>query len=142
MSNNIKPLKSALSKTYAIERELGAGGMATVYLAEDVKHRRKVAVKVLHPALAETMPTIPGRYGRRTDKRSCFRKPMQPVLAFGSFRILVAPLPDRYSTRRPTNSTRHCRPTVNGWLTFLTKVVRTKCGCVPTRDLVRYDRCR
>ena len=55
MPNNIKPLKSALSKTYAIKREIGAGGMATVYLAEDIKHRRKVAVKVLHPALAETI---------------------------------------------------------------------------------------
>ena len=55
MSNTIKRLKSALSDTYAVERELGTGGMATVYLAEDVKHKRKVAVKVLHPALAETI---------------------------------------------------------------------------------------
>ena len=45
MSNTIKRLKSALSDTYAVERELGTGGMATVYLAEDVKHKRKVAVK-------------------------------------------------------------------------------------------------
>ena len=37
---------------YRLERELGAGGMATVYLAEDVKHSRQVAVKVLHPELA------------------------------------------------------------------------------------------
>jgi serine/threonine-protein kinase len=37
-------LKSALSDRYTIERELGSGGMATVYLAEDVKHHRKVAV--------------------------------------------------------------------------------------------------
>ncbi len=45
-------LKSALASSYAIERELGQGGMATVYLAEDLKHRRKVAVKVLKPELA------------------------------------------------------------------------------------------
>ena len=45
-------LKTALSDNYAIERELGQGGMATVYLAEDLKHRRKVAVKVLKPELA------------------------------------------------------------------------------------------
>ena len=45
-------LKTALASSYAIERELGQGGMATVYLAEDLKHRRKVAVKVLKPELA------------------------------------------------------------------------------------------
>jgi serine/threonine protein kinase/Flp pilus assembly protein TadD len=39
----------ALTGRYSIERELGRGGMATVYLAEDVKHGRKVAIKVLHP---------------------------------------------------------------------------------------------
>jgi len=45
-------LIAALSDRYTIERELGAGGMATVYLAHDVKHDRKVAVKVLRPELA------------------------------------------------------------------------------------------
>jgi serine/threonine-protein kinase len=45
-------LRSALADRYTIERELGAGGMATVYLAEDVKHRRKVAIKVLHAELS------------------------------------------------------------------------------------------
>ncbi len=45
-------LKTALADRYAIEHELGAGGMATVYLAEDLKHHRKVAVKVLRPELA------------------------------------------------------------------------------------------
>ena len=37
---------------YAIKRELGEGGMATVYLADDLKHERKVALKVLKPELA------------------------------------------------------------------------------------------
>ena len=45
-------LKAALEDRYAIERELGEGGMATVYLAEDIKHNRKVALKVLKPELA------------------------------------------------------------------------------------------
>ena len=45
-------LTAALSDRYRIERELGAGGMATVYLAEDLKHDRKVAIKVLRPELA------------------------------------------------------------------------------------------
>ena len=45
-------LLSALEDRYRIERELGAGGMATVYLAHDLKHDRKVAIKVLKPELA------------------------------------------------------------------------------------------
>ncbi len=45
-------LAAALADRYLIERELGAGGMATVYLAEDLKHHRKVALKVLKPELA------------------------------------------------------------------------------------------
>ena len=48
-------LSAALADRYRIERELGAGGMATVYLAEDIKHARKVAVKVLHPELAAAL---------------------------------------------------------------------------------------
>ena len=44
-------LRTALADRYRVERELGAGGMATVYLAEDIKHRRKVALKVLRPEL-------------------------------------------------------------------------------------------
>ncbi len=47
MANTFDRLKTALADRYAIERELGAGGMATVYLAEDLKHHRQVAVKVL-----------------------------------------------------------------------------------------------
>ena len=45
-------LTSALADRYTIERELGQGGMATVYLAQDLKHDRKVAIKVLRPELA------------------------------------------------------------------------------------------
>jgi serine/threonine-protein kinase len=44
-----------LADHYAVERELGAGGMATVYLAEDLKHHRKVAIKVLKPELTATL---------------------------------------------------------------------------------------
>src|SRR5574342_628068 len=48
-------LSAALADRYHIERELGAGGMATVYLAEDLKHKRKVALKVLKPELAAVL---------------------------------------------------------------------------------------
>ena len=48
-------LKAKLSDRYAIEKELGRGGMATVFLAKDVKHDREVAIKVLHPELSATI---------------------------------------------------------------------------------------
>jgi len=52
VTDAIDRLQPALGDRYLIERELGAGGMATVYLAQDVKHDRKVALKVLRPELA------------------------------------------------------------------------------------------
>ena len=55
MSDTVERLKAALADRYAIQEEIGAGGMATVYLAEDLKHHRKVAVKVLRPELAATL---------------------------------------------------------------------------------------
>ena len=48
-------LTAALSDRYTIERELGQGGMATVYLAQDLKHDRQVAIKVLKPDLAAVL---------------------------------------------------------------------------------------
>ncbi|MDO8666603.1 MAG: serine/threonine-protein kinase, partial [Gemmatimonadales bacterium] len=48
----VERLTSALADRYAVERELGAGGMATVYLARDLRHDRHVALKVLRPELA------------------------------------------------------------------------------------------
>ncbi len=55
MSAGNDRLTAALAGRYRVERELGAGGMATVYLAEDLKHRRRVAVKVLKPELAAVL---------------------------------------------------------------------------------------
>ncbi len=55
MNGQFSRLTAALADRYTIERELGAGGMATVYLAEDLKHHRKVAVKVLRPELAAAL---------------------------------------------------------------------------------------
>src|SRR4029079_18191041 len=48
-------LEVALAHRYRIEREVGQGGMATVYLAHDLKHDRKVAIKVLKPELAAVL---------------------------------------------------------------------------------------
>src|SRR3954471_12481317 len=55
MADDRDRIRAALRGRYDVEREIGHGGMATVYLAEDLKHHRLVAVKVLHPELAATL---------------------------------------------------------------------------------------
>ena len=55
MPDPVATLREALQGRYAFERELGRGGMATVYLARDLRHDRPVALKVLHPELAATL---------------------------------------------------------------------------------------
>jgi len=52
MTDIVSRLSASLAERYRIERELGQGGMATVYLAQDVRHQRRVALKVLRPELA------------------------------------------------------------------------------------------
>ncbi len=61
MNDAVARLNAALEGRYVIERELGEGGMATVYLAEDLKHERKVAIKVLKPEVAAIVgaPVVP-----------------------------------------------------------------------------------
>ena len=77
----ITRLNAALEGRYRIESELGEGGMATVYLADDLKHERKVALKVLKPELAAVVgaerflaeiKTTAG-YSIRTSCRSSIR---------------------------------------------------------------------
>ena len=63
----------ALADRYRIERELGAGGMATVYLAQDLKHHRQVAVKVLRPELAAALG--PERFIREITTTASLRHP-------------------------------------------------------------------
>ena len=60
-------LRDALADRYALERELGRGGMAIVYLAHDIRHDRPVALKVLLPELAATLG--PERFQREIHTR-------------------------------------------------------------------------
>src|SRR5688572_6194326 len=62
MVDHIASLREGLRERYSFERELGRGGMATVYLARDLRHDRPVALKVLHPELAATLG--PDRFQR------------------------------------------------------------------------------
>jgi serine/threonine-protein kinase len=79
----IERLATTLSDRYAIEREIGAGGMATVYLAEDLKHRRPVAVKVLRPELAEAIG--PERFLREIEITARLAHPhILPLLDSGA----------------------------------------------------------
>jgi serine/threonine-protein kinase len=55
MTELLERLKTALADRYAVESEIGRGGMAVVFLAHDLKHDRKVAIKVFHPELAATL---------------------------------------------------------------------------------------
>ena len=55
MIDSIAQLTAALADRYVIDREIGAGGMATVYLARDLKHDRPVALKVLNPELGAVL---------------------------------------------------------------------------------------
>jgi serine/threonine protein kinase len=93
MTTSLDRLMAALADRYRIERERGAGGMATVYLAQDLKHDRKVALKVLKPELAAVRPEL----GRR--QRTCINDgqpwPMGPVAIWSK---VVCPLS---SSRRP-----------------------------------------
>jgi serine/threonine-protein kinase len=73
VSGALERLAAALSDRYRIERELGQGGMATVYLAEDIKHRRQVAIKVLRPELAAALG--PERFLREIETTANLRHP-------------------------------------------------------------------
>ena len=63
--NETEQLRAALADRYVVERLIGEGGMATVYLARDIKHNRKVALKVLKPDLGAVVGVEPWLFPRR-----------------------------------------------------------------------------
>ena len=71
--DQLERLRAGLECRYTIERQLGRGGMATVYLAVDVKHQRQVALKLLHPEIASVVG--PDRFLRGIDIASRLTNP-------------------------------------------------------------------
>ncbi len=106
MTDQLSRLTTALADRYAIEREIGAGGMATVYLAEDLKHKRKVAVKVLRPELAVALG--PERFVREIEIAANLSHPhILPLHDSGEadgFLYYVMPYVEGESLRASTSS--------------------------------------
>ncbi len=76
-------LRTALADRYRIERELGRGGMATVYLAQDERHHRQVAIKVLHPELSAILG--PDRFLKEIELTASLQHPhILPLFDSGS----------------------------------------------------------
>jgi len=101
----IDALREALAERYAVQRELGRGGMATVFLAEDLKHRRSVAIKVLHAELAAQIG--PDRFVREIEIAARLQHPhILPLYDSGEaagFLYYVMPLVEGESLRDRLN---------------------------------------
>src|SRR4026209_1323154 len=101
MADQIERLTLALGGNYRIEREVGMGGMATVYLAQDLKHDRKVALKILRPELTAAMGT--DRFPREIHIIAQMQHPhILPLYdsgATGGFLYYVMPFVDGESLR-------------------------------------------
>jgi serine/threonine-protein kinase len=85
---DVAGLAAALADRYVVERRLGRGGMATVYLARDLRHGRPVAIKVLHPQLssrsAPSGSCARSRSPRRCSIRTCCRSSTRGARRGGS----------------------------------------------------------
>jgi serine/threonine-protein kinase len=105
-------LKDALRDRYVLERELGRGGMASVYLAQDVRHHRNVAVKVLRPELAASLGS--DRFFREIEVAARLQHPhILPLLDSGEaagFYFYVMPYVAGESLRERLGSRRSASP--------------------------------
>src|SRR4029079_17690637 len=97
-------LTIALADRYRVQRELGEGGMATVYLAQDLKHDRRVAIKVLKPELAVVIGA--GRFLREIKTIATLQHPhILGLIDSGEVEeaaYYVMPFVDRDARRDPT----------------------------------------
>ena len=101
MSETLERLRAALRDTYAVDRQIGQGGMATVFLAEDLKHHRRVAIKLLRPELTASLGT--DRFLREIELAAKLQHPhIVPVYDSGAadgFLYYVMPFVDGESLR-------------------------------------------
>ena len=106
MTDPVAALREGLRERYAFERELGRGGMATVWLARDLRHDRPVALKVLHPELAATLG--PERFQREIRLAARLQHPhILTVLRLGGHpRAGSAPALVHHAVRRRRESLR------------------------------------
>jgi tetratricopeptide (TPR) repeat protein len=91
MSEAFERLKAALADRYVVERELGAGGMAVVYLAQDLKHHRQVAIKVMKPEIAAVLGG--DRFLREIEIAASLQHPH--ILPLYDSGVAAASAPDR-----------------------------------------------
>ena len=110
MSETLSRLTAAIADKYTIERELGQGGMATVYLAEDLRHQRKVAVKVVHPELAAVLGAE--RFLSEIHVTAALQH--QEATAIFTLAARAIRLGAHCFTPRQRSFRRHCRPTGAG----------------------------
>jgi serine/threonine-protein kinase len=131
-------LESALAGRYRIEREIGRGGMATVYLADDVKHRRHVALKVLHAELALTIG--PDRFLREVDVVASLNHPrILPLYDSGDangFLFFVMPYIQGESLR--VRMDREKQLSIDEALT-IARQVASALGYAHARDVIHRD---
>jgi len=113
-------IAAALADRYRIERELGAGGMATVYLADDLKHHRRVAIKVLRPELAAAIGAE--RFLREITTTANLRHPH------------ILPLYDSGQTGRRTDG--QAEPSADGFLYYVMPLVEGE----TLRDRLRREK--
>ena len=122
MSDPVARLNAALEGRYAIERELGKGGMATVYVADDLKHERKVALKVLKPELAAVVGA--DRFLAEIKTTANLQHPH------------VLPLFDS-GEASSVNANPHSRRTVVGWPMSRPNRAEKRSTCAPFRTRTR-----
>jgi serine/threonine-protein kinase len=129
MPTQFDRVAAALADSFRLERELGQGGMATVYLAEDLKHRRKVAVKVLRPELAASLG--PDRFFREIEVAAQLQHPhILPLFDSGASGRVAASAADDESAEFLW----YAMPFVDGE-TLRDRLART--GELPVHDAIR-----